>query len=162
VERTLKTRVRGGRLVLDVPTDLAEGTEVELVVASVSPKGERPLAPAVLLTRLSGSLAALEACGAAHFEAPGVITLRLRDEEAAQGGMATISMHVDVACPECSRRAPTSPCARCSGVRKVRELFSAWLAVPPGVGAGEVIAPSVELPGMDPVRFRIQLSSGEA
>jgi hypothetical protein len=40
----------------------------------------------------------------------------------------------------------------------VRELFSAWLAVPPGVTEGEVLAPSVELPGMvTPVRFRVRI-----
>jgi len=31
--RALKARVRGGRLVLDEPTDLPEGTEVELVAS---------------------------------------------------------------------------------------------------------------------------------
>lgn len=30
---TLKAKVRGGRLVLDEPTDLPEGSEVELVLA---------------------------------------------------------------------------------------------------------------------------------
>ena len=40
----------------------------------------------------------------------------------------------------------------------IRELFSAWLSVPPGVAAGEVLTPSVELQGMvEPVRFRVQL-----
>ena len=31
---TLKAQVRGGRLVLDEPTDLPEGSEVELVLAA--------------------------------------------------------------------------------------------------------------------------------
>jgi hypothetical protein len=31
---SLKARVRGGRLVLDEPTELPEGTEVELVLAA--------------------------------------------------------------------------------------------------------------------------------
>jgi hypothetical protein len=149
-------------LVIDEPTELEEGTEVEVVVRSVSPKGERPLAPAVLLTRLSGSLTSLEACGLASLDEPGWITLRIREAEAAQGGMATISMHVDVACPECASRDGRTACARCSGERRIRELFSAWLAFPPGVATGDVIAPSVELPGMiEPVRFRIQVLSDQ-
>ncbi len=40
----------------------------------------------------------------------------------------------------------------------MREPFSAWLAVPSGVTAGEVLAPSVEMPGMvAPVRFRVEI-----
>jgi len=35
VTLTLKARVRGGRLVLDEPVDLPEGSEVELVPADV-------------------------------------------------------------------------------------------------------------------------------
>lgn len=42
----------------------------------------------------------------------------------------------------------------------MRELCSAWLAVPPGVREGEVLTPSVELPGtVEPVRFRVRLSA---
>jgi hypothetical protein len=41
---TLKARVRAGRLVVDEPTDLPEGTEVELL----------PLAPGIGSTRQTG------------------------------------------------------------------------------------------------------------
>ena len=72
--------------------------------------------------------------------------------------MATVSMPVELWCPDCAGQAPSVECERCGGKRKVRELFSAWLAVPPGVTAGEELAPSVELPGMvTPVRFRVRL-----
>jgi hypothetical protein len=41
----------------------------------------------------------------------------------------------------------------------VEELYSAWLAVPPGATDGEVLAPSVELPGMvEPLRFRVRVA----
>ena len=98
-------------------------------------------------------------CGVARLDEPGFITLMLRDDEAAQGGMVTISMRVELWCPDCTPERRSGPCARCGGARTVDELFSAWLAVPPGVTAGEVLAPSVELPGMvEPVRFRVRLS----
>jgi hypothetical protein len=40
------------------------------------------------------------------------------------------------------------PCPRCGGTGAVEELFSAWLAVPPGVADGTVLTPSAWLPGM--------------
>ena len=123
---------------------------------SPPPRAARPPAPGVLLTRISGALATLMACGVARDDEPGFITLVLRADEAAQGGMATVSMPVDLWCPGCAAQERSAGCPTCGGTRRVRELFSAWLAVPTGVTSGEVLAPSVELPGMvEPVRFRI-------
>jgi DnaJ-class molecular chaperone len=117
----------------------------------------RPVTPGVMLTRLSGPINSLLACGVVHFDEPGFVTLMLHQHEAAQGGMASISMRVDLRCPTCAAQ-QSKTCARCGGSRVVDELFSAWLAVPPGIADGEVLAPSVELPGMlEPVRFRVQL-----
>ncbi|MEP7123365.1 MAG: DnaJ domain-containing protein [Byssovorax sp.] len=125
---------------------------------SPPPRAARPPAPAIMLSRLSGPLSSLIACGAARLDEPGFITLALRDAEAAQGGMATISLRVELWCPDCAVQQRSTACARCGGTRTVDELFSAWLAVPPGVTSGEVLAPSVELPGMvEPVRFRVRL-----
>jgi hypothetical protein len=127
--------------------------------SSATPQSTRQLAPAVLLVRLSGPLTSLIACGTAALDEPGFITLVLREDEAAQGGMASVSLHVDLRCPDCAGQERSAGCARCGGRRTVDELFSAWLAVPPGVTAGEVLAPSVELPGMvEPVRFRVRLA----
>lgn len=123
-------------------------------------KPSRPEVPGVMLSRLSGSIVSLVARGAAHFDEPGYITLVFNQAEAAQGGMITISMRVDVWCPTCAATKPRPPtgCARCEGKGTVEELFSAWLAVPPGVTTGEMLTPSVELPGMvEPVRFRVQV-----
>jgi DnaJ-class molecular chaperone len=139
-----------------------------------APRSVREPAPAVMLERLSGPLPSLIACGAARLdddEAGGVgfITLVFREAEAAQGGMITISMRVELWCPKCApqdgppreRPAParSSACTHCGGTRTVEELFSAWLAVPPGVKGGEVLVPSADLPGMvEPVRFRVRLA----
>lgn len=127
-------------------------------VTSAPPRVARQPAPAVLLSRLSGPLASLLACGVARREEPGFITLMLHEDEAAQGGMATISLRVVLRCPDCAAQERSAGCASCGGMRTVRELYSAWLAVPPSVTSGEVLTPSVELPGMiEPVRFRIRI-----
>jgi curved DNA-binding protein CbpA len=136
------------------------GASAPRPAAATSPphRAARQPAPAVMLSRLCGSLSSLLACGAARLDEPGFITLVLRDIEAAQGGMAMVSMRVELRCPNCAAQERSAACARCGGRRTVGELFSAWLAVPPGVSTGEILAPSVELPGMvEPVRFRVRL-----
>jgi DnaJ-class molecular chaperone len=113
-------------------------------------------APGVLLRRLSAPLNALLACGVARRAEPGVIELFLNAQEASEGGMITISMRVPIRCPACAADA-TAPCARCGTQRSVDELFSAWLAVPPGVADGTVLMPSALLNGMvRPVSFRVR------
>jgi DnaJ-class molecular chaperone len=116
----------------------------------------RPPAPGVMLSRLCRPIASLLATGAARYDEPGFITLVFRRAEAAQGGMISIPMPVQLWCPDCSKHKSPAACARCAGRRVIDELFSAWLAVPPGISAGEVLTPSVELPGMvEAVRFRV-------
>jgi DnaJ-like protein len=127
-------------------------------VTSSSPTSAAPRrrAPSVTLRRLSGPLNALLACGVARYGEPGVIELFLSAQEVAEGGMVTISMRVPVRCAVCARN-PAAACARCGSTRTVEELFSAWLAVPPGVEDGELLIPSALLPGMTrPVSFRIR------
>jgi hypothetical protein len=71
--------------------------------------------------------------------------------------MITISMRVPLRCPKCAADEEVS-CPECGGRRIVEELFSAWLAVRPGIGDGTVLAPSALLPGMvRPVSFRVRL-----
>ena len=111
--------------------------------------------PGVMLSRLSGPLNALLAQGAAEQAEDDVIELFLNAQEASQGGMVVISMHVWVRCPACTAGA----CARCGTSRTVEELFSAWLAVRPGVSDGAVLTPSALLPGMiSAVSFRVRLA----
>jgi hypothetical protein len=110
------------------------------------PKATR--VPAVMLSRVTGPLESLLACGVARWSGPDVIDLFLDDDEVEQGGMVTISMHVDVRCPLCEERGSTPGCSRCAGTGKVTERFSAWLAIPPGVSDGHRLVPSVDLPGM--------------
>ena len=110
-----------------------------------------------MLRRLCGPLNALLACGVARRAEDDVIELFLNAQEASEGGMVTISMRVPVRCPACAADA-AGPCARCGMSRTVDELFSAWLAVRPGVADGTVLTPSALLPGMvRPVSFRVRL-----
>ena len=81
--------------------------------------------------------------------------LYLNSQDASEGGMVVISMRVAVRCPACREGA----CARCGTSRTVEELFSAWLAVPPGVADGAVLIPSALLPGIiRAVSFRARLA----
>ena len=113
--------------------------------------------PAVRLGRLSGPLAGLLACGIAQRTGGDIIELFLNADEAATGGMVTISMRVPVRCQACAADRNRA-CNRCAGTRVVDELFSAWLAVPPGVRDGEILPPSAYLPGMlHRVLFRVRL-----
>jgi curved DNA-binding protein CbpA len=103
----------------------------------------RRRAPGVRLHRLSGSLNGLLACGIAVRSGNDIIELFVNNEEAESGGMVTISLRVPV------RKADN---------RVVDEVFSAWLAVPPGVRDGEILPPSALLPGMiHRVLFRVRL-----
>lgn len=119
----------------------------------------RPPAPAVMLSRLSRPFHILLISGAARYDEVGFITLVLRQDEAAQGGMVSIAMRVDVWCPVCKGAERAASCGRCLGRRSIEELFTAWLSVPPGVADGEVLAPSEELSGVvEPVRFRVRVA----
>ncbi len=110
-----------------------------------------------MLHRLSGPLGGLLAGGVARRVDPEVIELFLNEREASEGGMASIAMRVPVYCPACAA-SPSGHCARCGSTRTVDELFSAWLAVRPGVTDGAVLNPSALLPGMvRPVSFRVRL-----
>ena len=124
---------------------------------SAAPTAARRRAPGVMLRRLSGPLNALFACGVARVAEESVIELFLNAQEAADGGMITISMRVPVHCAACVNQAATS-CAKCGGARIVEDLFSAWLAVPPEVADGAVLTPSAQLRGVvRPVSFRVRL-----
>jgi molecular chaperone DnaJ len=124
--------------------------------AKAEPAAPRRRAPGVMLSRLSGPLNALLTCGVARRAERDVIELFLDAEEAAQGGMVTISMRVKVRCPDCA--GDEASCGRCRGQGTVSELFSAWLAVPPEVADGALLAPSELLRGMvRPVQFRIRM-----
>lgn len=90
---------------------------------------------------LSGTLDSLLARGVARWSGDGLVDLHVDEATAAEGGMITISMRV--------------PVRRDDAV--VEELFSAWLAVRPGVADGTTLTPSAWLPGMiAPVYFRVR------
>jgi len=118
----------------------------------------RRRAPGVMLSRLTGSLQALLASGAVRRAENNTIELFLNSQEAAQGGMVSISMRVAIRCPDCAGE--TAACERCGARGTIDELFSAWLAVPPDVADGTLLAPSAVLRGMvRPVSFRVRLRS---
>ena len=109
-----------------------------------------------MLSRQSGPLAALLACGVARQVDGGDIELFLSPAEARQGGMIMISMRVAVGCEQCP--AGAAVCSHCGGRGSTDELFSAWLAVRPEAPDGSVLLPSVSLPGMvRPARFVIRI-----
>jgi curved DNA-binding protein CbpA len=111
---------------------------------SVPVRATRRQAPGVRLHRLSGPLAGLLACGIAVRSGNDIIELFINPDEAESGGMVTIPMRVPV---------------RTAGGQVVDELFTAWLAVPPGVQDGEILPPSALLPGMiHRVLFRVRLN----
>lgn len=103
----------------------------------------RGRAPAVMMSRFSGTLNGLLACGFAVRAPNDIIELFFNDEEAATGGMIVISMRV--------------PVRTAAGIGD--GLFSAWLAVPPGVQDGEILPPSAWLPdATNRVLFRARRS----
>jgi molecular chaperone DnaJ len=115
--------------------------------------------PAIKLSRLCGNIKGLFACGIARQAGNDIIELYLNAAEAGSGGMITIAMRVPVRCPACTGKG-IAPCETCRGKRVIDDLFSAWLAVPPGVQDGEILPPSALLPGMlNRVLFRVRLSA---
>jgi molecular chaperone DnaJ len=118
----------------------------------------RGRAPAVKLSRFCGNINGLLACGFAQRVGNDIIELHLYADEASTGGMIELAMRVPVRCQACVGTG-MAPCARCGGKRVVDDLFTAWLAVPPGVQDGEILPPSALLPGMlNRVIFRVRLS----
>ncbi len=115
--------------------------------------------PRGMLWRVSGALNQLLACGIVRQVEDGTLELRVSAEEAARGGMVSISMYVPVRCAACSGR-EEAPCSHCQGRRTTDALFSAWLTVFAGETDGALLTPSVPLPGMvHPVMFRLRVSA---
>jgi hypothetical protein len=66
-------------------------------------------------------------------------------------------MRVLVRCQACDAGGLES-CVCCGARRTIDELFSAWLAVRPGIADGALLAPSALLRGMvRPVSFRVRV-----
>jgi DnaJ-class molecular chaperone len=111
-------------------------------------------APGVLLSSISGPLRSLLMAGVARWDGP-VLELSLGAEAAKQGGMATIAMPVWVRCDACTGGVA---CARCHGGGVFEDLFSAWLAVSPGIADGTMLSPTVPMKGMiQPLKVRIRV-----
>jgi len=116
----------------------------------------RRKAPGVALSRLCGPLNSLVACGVARRIGNDLIEIFPSACEATTGGMVMISLRVPVRCPACAGD-PLASCNRCANSGTVEELFSAWLALPPGVTDGTILTPSAVLPGMlRSITFRVR------
>ena len=125
--------------------------------SGAAPIGARGRVPTAMLHRLCGNIKSLQACGLVRHAGNDIIELFLNAEEAASGGMVTIAMRVPVRCEACAG-GNSAACGRCRGKGTLDDLFSAWLAVPPGVNDGEILPPSAMLPGMiHRVFFRARL-----
>jgi molecular chaperone DnaJ len=112
-----------------------------------------------MLWRVSGSLKALLARGIARRADDDVLELLLNAQEAAEGGMVTVSLRVAVRCLAC--RGKAAACVRCGGQGFVYQLFSAWVAVPAGAVDGTILVPPDQIRGMlRPVRFRVRVGAG--
>jgi len=139
-----------------VLSDPAKRAAYDRARSGAPPSSTGRRAPSVMLRRLSGNLQGLLASGFARHAADDVIELFLNAQEASEGGMITIAMRVKARCPVCAGDAAQS-CDTCGSTRILDELFSAWLAVPPGVVDGTILKPSALLPGMVPITFRMRL-----
>jgi molecular chaperone DnaJ len=148
-------KIHAAYMVLADPISRAAYDRRQDVVAPAV-RGRTPVA---MLQRLSGNINGLLACGFVRRVGNDVIEIFVNEEEASTGGMITMAMRVPVRCQACVGKG-MAPCDRCGGKRVVDDLFSAWLAVPPGVQDGEILPPSALLPGMiNRVVFRVRLSS---
>ena len=99
-----------------------------------------------MLSRLSGHIKGLLACGIARHAGNDIIELFLNADEAATGGMVTIPMRVPVRCPACA----ANPTAACEGAAA---NASSMICSAPGSRFrrrhdGEILPPSALLPGM--------------
>ena len=111
------------------------------------------------LWRLSGHITSALACGGVRLLADGAIELRLLEDEALTGGVATLSFETDIVCRRCAAT-PGAGCERCAGTGRERELVSFWLRIPARVANGAVLHPSVEpLKLAKPVGFVVRVSS---
>lgn len=137
--------------------DRRRGIPRSLSPHSPASPAPRRKAPGIALSRLSGPLNSLVACGVARRISEDLIEISPSAREAASGGMVMTALRVPIRCPACAGN-PLASCNRCANSRTVEELFSAWLALPPGVTDGTILTPSAMLRGMlRPVTFRVRL-----
>jgi molecular chaperone DnaJ len=147
-------KIHAAYIVLADPLSRAAYDRRQAGVATVA----RGRTPAVKLSRFCGNIKGLLACGFARRVGNDIVELYLNADEASTGGMIDLAMRVPVRCPACVGKG-MGACDRCGGKRVIEDLYSAWLAVPPGVQDGEILPPSALMPGMlTRVVFRVRLS----
>jgi molecular chaperone DnaJ len=110
------------------------------------------------LWRLSGDLKYALAGGGVRLLEDGAVELRLLEDEALTGGVATLTFETDIVCRRCGGT-PGAGCERCANTGRERERVSFWLSIPAGVVEGTVLHPSlVPLKLPRPIDFIVRVS----
>jgi len=110
------------------------------------------------LWRLSGDLKYALTSGGVRLLEDGTVELRLQEDEAQTGGVATLTFETDIVCRRCGATAGAG-CAQCANTGQERERVSFWLTIPAGVADGMVLYPSIaplKLP--KPIPFVVRVS----
>jgi molecular chaperone DnaJ len=113
------------------------------------------------LERVSGSIEALVARGAARRAPDGVLELVLTREEAQLGGRAAIETPVSITCPTCSGVAAHHKvwCRRCEYDGRVVDQVAILVEIPPEVPDGApYLFPTDPTGTLPPLRVRIRVS----
>jgi molecular chaperone DnaJ len=111
------------------------------------------------LWRVSGHLKSALACGGVRLLADGTVELRLEEDEALTGGVASLSFETDIVCRSCAAT-PGARCERCADTGREHERVSFWLRVPAHVANGTLLHPSVEpLKLVRPMAFVVRFSA---
>ncbi|WP_309889935.1 hypothetical protein [Archangium sp.] len=139
--------------------ELAEAYS-RLEVASPDQKSTASQGPSPRwLWRLSGDLKYALTGGGVRLLEDGTIELRLQDDEAQTGGVATLTFETDIVCRRCGAT-PGAGCEQCANTGRERERVSFWITLPAGVADGTVLHPSIaplKLPR--PIDFVVRVSA---
>ena len=111
------------------------------------------------LWRLSGDLKYALTGGGVRVLEDGTVELRLQEDEALTGGVATLTFETDIVCRRCGGT-PGAGCERCANTGRERERVSFWFTIPAGIVDGTVLHPSIaplKLPR--PIDFVVRVSA---
>jgi len=139
--------------------ELAEAYS-RLEVASPDPDSPASQGPSPRwLWRLSGDLKYALTGGGVRLLEDGAVELRLQDDEALTGGVASLTFETDIVCRRCGGT-PGAGCEQCAHTGRERERVSFWITIPAGVADGTVLHPSLaplKLP--KPIDFVVRVSA---
>jgi hypothetical protein len=115
-----------------------------------------------LLTRTPPSAKAPRHGGCGACPADGTVELRLQEDEALTGGVASLSFETDIVCRLCAATLGAG-CERCADTGREHERVSFWLRIPARIANGTVLYPSVEpLKLVRPIAFVVRVSAPDS